>query len=209
MELAKHAQQELLRAAPGQRSAQGAAAAGELLRAAFEGLQGVLAVEHRAIQQHLPSLWPLLWCAQAANARAQHGGARVAAHHGNRAGVGIGDADVHAQLACSLVTSYADLRQLELLLQSLFDSLHASGAGSSSEGLGAAAPTAVLCNGGFQRTLSAAVAAAPQGQVPPLLRLVTGQVPLLAGTAPNGQCGLLVSEVRCVLFIHVIFKPFT
>ena len=80
-------------------------------------IQAVLDVEHRIIEDHIPSLWPLIWSDPNAWSPV----------HSSKDKVGIIDVghgnsrqwSVSVKLACKLIEVYAELRQLNVLLISL------------------------------------------------------------------------------------------
>lgn len=158
-----------LQLAQAQQAQQAPAGSEGVLPAALGVLQGILDVEHRAIQQQLPLLWPLLlWPAAAAASPNDSGG-------------------VAAAVACSLVAVFAELRQLEVLLLSLTAVLQQPPAGT--------APTAamrVLHSSSFQAALATAVRQLPSGQVAIVLRLAAASVPQL-----GGGMGLLLADLYC------------
>ncbi|KAL4451904.1 hypothetical protein ABPG75_007566 [Micractinium tetrahymenae] len=155
----------------GSDSAAAAAAAAGVLPAALGVLQGILAVEHRVIQQQLPLLWPLLLWSPEAAGRGGNGG-------------------VAAVVACSLVAAFAELRQLEVLLQSLTAALlqepMRQQAGGEADTAGSAA-AAVLRSSTFRAALAAAVRQLPSGQVPMVLRLAAEGVGQLTGTTTSSS----------------------
>lgn len=155
-----------------QQAACGKGAGVGVLPAALGVLQGILAVEHRVIQQQLPALWPLLlWSPAAASGSGGSGG-------------------VAAAVACSLVAAFAELRQLEVLLASLAEALQQPPVGSEAS----AAAEAVLHSRSVQAALATAVRQLPSGQVPMLLRLAAGAAPQLG----NGSGGsLLAADLYC------------
>ena len=140
-------------------------------------VQAVLAVEHRAIQQHLPSLWPLLWSGA--------GGEEAAA---------APDRSVPTAVACSLVAAYAELRQLGLLLESLVAALHTE---AGARGAAAQAAAGVLCSPAFLGQLSAAVAQLPSGQVASIPGLVAAGVPALVALDASSALVLVLSRLYC------------
>lgn len=154
----------------GSRAAGDGSAAAPVLPAALGVLRGILAVEHRVIQQQLPLLWPLLlWSPEAA-----------------RQG---GDGGVAAAVAGSLVAAFAELRQLQVLLESLTAALlcepGAQLAGRRRQEAESAA-AAVLLGDTFQAALAAALRQLPSGQVPLVLRLAAQAVQQLAGSGCDG-----------------------
>lgn len=162
-------------------SSSGAAAPAGVVPAALGVVQGILAVEHRVIQQQLPLLWPLLLQSpQAAGVPAD--------------GSGSGDDGVAVAVACSLVAAFAELRQLEVLLRSLTDALLQPAFEASDAASGGAA-AAVLGSRRFQAALSTAVQQLPSGQVPMLLRLVGELAPRLGNAAPESS--LLAADLCC------------
>lgn len=150
--------------------------------AALGVLRGILAVEHRVIQQQLPLLWPLLLHSPAA------------------AGSGA-DGGVAAAVACSLVGTFGELRQLETLLQSLIDALLVPASGEAPAPADAAA--AVLGSGQFRAALAAAVGQVPSGQVPVVLRLVAAALPRLSQGSGGSQ--LLAADLcyHCLASLQV------
>lgn len=138
-------------------------------------IQAVLAVEHRAIQQHLPSLWPLLWSGAAGEAAAP-------------------GASVPTAVACSLVAAYAELRQLGLLLESLVAALHAE---TGTRGAAAQAAAGVLCSPAFLGQLSSAVAQLPSGQVASIPGLVAAGVPALVALDASSALVPILAQLYC------------
>lgn len=116
----------------------------EIVFAALEVVSSILAVEHRVVQPHLPALWKALW--------------------------GIGTTDVSTTILGSLLAAYRDLRQLEVLLGSLAESVIASDEAESGTTLMLFGTTA------FAKSIDAAVKAAPSGQTATLVRLVASWV---------------------------------
>eukprot|EP00887_Chlorella_sp_A99_P007879 scaffold20.g7879.t1 len=152
----------------------GAEALVEMLEEALEVVEGVLAVEHRPAQARLGELWPLLWAGGAGSG-------------GGGGGGGGGQRQVQSSVACSLVAAYGELRQLEVLLQSLAAAL------AVAPGPAAAA---VLAAPAFRAALGATVAALPSGQVPAIVRFASATVlQLLSHTAPGGCPSLLLADV--------------
>lgn len=156
----------------------GGGAAAAVLPAALGVLQGILAVEHRAIQQQLPQLWPLLLWSPSDAGGASEGG-------------------VAAEVAGSLVAAFAELRQLEVLLQSLTAALLLPEPVGQQERAEAAAAAAagVLHSGAFQAALAAAVRQLPSGQVAMVLRLAAQAVEQLAGSGSSKAGQLLVLDL--------------
>ncbi|GAB4819208.1 hypothetical protein N2152v2_006254 [Parachlorella kessleri] len=122
---AKHAQQ-----AP----RLGPSAAADVEGAVLQVLQGVLAVEHRPIQGHLPAIWALLLSPAAPAASADGPAAAPAKDAAVDAGTLLSASGaawqsagapqgVAVEVACGLVGAYAELRQLPTLLDSLAEAL--------------------------------------------------------------------------------------
>lgn len=158
--------------------------AAQVVEAALQVVGGVLAVEHRPVQQHLPQLWPLLW---AGGAGSSGSGASAASASGSAVGV-------RASLACSLVATYGELRQLEVLLQALTAALLAAQAGV------AGAATAVLDSQPVLCQLAATSGQLPSGQVPAIIRFAAGVASqVAAASAGKGGPGtaLLLADLLC------------
>jgi hypothetical protein len=154
--------------------------------AALEVVEAVLAVEHRAVQDHLPALWPMLWADGAA---------------GGASGAGLG-------VARALVGAFAELRQLDVLLASL-----AAAAAAARGAAGAAAVAAVVCSDAFLEALRSAVHALPSGQVSGVVRLVGSWTPLLAAAAGggDGHAALVLADVSAAcldgLYVDIVTAP--
>ncbi len=163
-------------------SAAAASAPAGVVPAALGVIQGILAVEHRVIQQQLPLLWPLLLQSPQAATATEAGSSN--------------SANVAVAVACSLVAAFAELRQLEVLLRSLTDALlqPVPEALDAAPAEGAAA-AAVLATTRFRSALSAAVQQLPSGQVPMLLRLVAEAARRLGSAAPASS--LLAADLWC------------
>lgn len=144
-----------------------------VVQASLAVLGGVLAVEHRAVQQHLPALWPLLLASSA-----------VPATPGGAGHVAI-------RVSCGLVDAFAELRQLEVLLASLTSAL-----GQLPD---AGAAEAVVGSSRFRAALAAAVRQLPSGQVPMVLRLAGQLLPELLSGGGRGSVCLLADLYCCCL----------
>lgn len=182
-----------LAAQQAQRQGRGAAAvAGAVLRV----LQGVLAVEHRPIQAHLSALWALLLEPRPAEAV----GDASDSSRGEAAAAGAPEAAV--AVACSLVGAYAELRQLEVLLQSLAAALLGPSGRRTEAPAGAAAASAaaaaagVVCSHGFLFALAAAVRGLPSGQAAAAVRWVAAQAARLGQADPSDPMLPVCTEVR-------------
>lgn len=183
-----------LAAQQAQRQGRGAAAvAGAVLRV----LQGILDVEHRPIQAHLPALWALLLEPRPAEAI---GDASGGSSRGRAAAAGAPEAAV--AVACSLVGAYAELRQLEVLLQSLAAALLEPSCRRTEAPAGAAAAAAaaaaagVVCSHGFLSALAAAVRGLPSGQAAAAVRWVAAQAARLGEADPSDPMLPVCTEVR-------------
>ena len=175
----------VLRLAAQQVQQRGAGA--EATSAVLEAVQGVLAVEHRPIQSHLSTLWALLL------APAPDGSS------GDSGSSNSGGAAAAVAVACGLVGAYAELRQLEILLDSLADALLGSAARGASGGAAAeaaaAAAAGVAYSAPFLGSLRAAVRGLPSGQAAAAVRWVAGRVGQLAESDPADSIIPVLSEV--------------
>ncbi|KAL0022263.1 hypothetical protein WJX77_011953 [Trebouxia sp. C0004] len=118
-------------------------------------LSAILAVEHRAVQPHLAHIWHLLWLA------AQE-----------RDGLAVARA-----VAAGLVGAYAELRQLQFLLQSMLEALLSQHPATAA---------AVICTLSFVSALARAVREMPSGQAAPMITFTAEHLPSLA-TLPVGS----------------------
>ncbi|KAL0041979.1 hypothetical protein WJX79_010815 [Trebouxia sp. C0005] len=112
-------------------------------------LSAILAVEHRAVQPHLAHIWQLLWLAAQ-----EKDGLTVA-----------------TAVAAGLVGAYAELRQLQFLLQSVLEAMLAQHPATAA---------ALICTPSFVSALARAVREMPSGQAAPMITFAAEHLPSLA-----------------------------
>lgn len=188
---------------------------GSVGAAVLEVVQGVLAVEHRPIQEHLTALWALLLAPQtlpSALAAAESPAAAAAAGGGGRSVHQGASSAAAVAVAAGLIGAYAELRQLEVLLASLAHALlgsngaagHGGQAAAAASPDAAAAAAAVVCSGEFEGSLCEAVQGLPSGQAAAVVRWVAGELGLLSGRDSSDPMVTVFSEASSQNSMHFI-----
>ena len=154
-----------------------------ITNASIQILQAILAVEHRGVQQHLPTLWPMLWSQTPADT------------------AGIAGPSVQITVAVSLVEAYAELRQLEVLFSSLERALCAV------EEQPSGSVAALLGSSAFRGALESALSSVPSGQVAALVRMVARWISEIESTAAPLLVGDLGVACLAALTVDVTTAP--
>lgn len=129
---------------------------------------------HRALQQYLDQLWPLLWATAQPSITAHGQGATTSSS------TSLAPRQVAVAVAQRLIGAYAELRQLEFLLSSLSQSLRShfeKAVQGQAQAQGGAqwvdAAVAVLGDQAWLATLQHAVQRLPPGQCPAIIQFMS------------------------------------
>jgi hypothetical protein len=179
--------------------------------ASLKVLEAVLSVEHRGVQPHLPSLWPMLWFKipppAPSSSNFTNGSMERETLLEKHKAQEKSDFLIQINVATSLIHAYGELRQLEVLLSSLVRALNPSTSTFSASTAAAAAE--LVTSPMFLDVLRQALGSVPSGQVAALVRMVASWIPSLRAPATPAQfttsASLLIADLgaTCLAALHV------
>lgn len=134
-------------------------------------IKDVAAVEHRAVQDHLPSLWPMMW---------------------HLAGTDTITDGTRVELACCMLNAYAELRQLEALLDTLVAAIvhHHHDVGTTATATSSPMPghiASIIFHPRFQSTLMHCLGNVPSGQIALFIQWAARQIPSMIKSDSSGS----------------------